>query len=618
MPAPPHENQQKLSSGLELEPGEALYRALTESSRDSIKMLDLEGRLLSMNTSGQHLMEIADLRRWLGKPWIDLWAGEHRDKVRHALLEARQGRTGRFEAYRSTIRGRPKWWDVIVSSINNDQGDPVQLLAVARDITDRKRAEDAVRFVAEASYAVTESLEYEETMTNVVAILVPELADWCAIDIVQDDGTLELAAVRHSSQEKSELARTLRTKYPLDPKAPAGVYEVLRTGEPWTISYLSDEELRALSRDEEQYRIMKSLGLFSFSCVPLKARGRTLGVMTVVSAESERTFDDGDLPLLMELGRICGLAVDNARLYDASRNELRERRKVERKLRDLNETLESRVAEKTDDLRKVNESLIGEVRERRRAERRLEEANRQLKIRNRELQEFAYAASHDLQEPLRKIRTFTGLLRSDFEEALPTEGQEYLDRIEHAATRMSQLISDLLEYSRVQTRQRTPELTDLNQVLEEVLLDLEVPIDESRAEIQVDHLPRIDADPSQMRQLFQNLVSNALKFRRPGVPPRIRVTAEPVDSALRPTWSISVSDNGIGFEDAHAERIFTPFQRLHSRTKYSGSGIGLAICRRIVERHDGTISARSNPDEGATFNFTLPARQPNPEPVPET
>lgn len=617
MPPSPQDGEGLIFEGSDTEHGQSLYRVLVESSRDSIKILDLDGRLLTMNSSGQHLMEISDLRKWIGKPWIDLWAGEHGDKVRHALEEARNGMTGRFEAYRPTTKGRPKWWDVIVSPIFGNDGHPHRLLAIARDITDRKRAEDAIRYVAEASFAVTESLEYEETVTNVVNVLVPGLADWCAIDVRKDDGSLTLAAIAHSDVAKMDYARDLRRRFPPRPDAPIGAYSVLRSGEPIVLSEISDEMLQETVLSDEHYDLIKKLGLHSYAAAPLKARGQTFGVMTVVSAESGRTFDEGDLPLLVELGRICGLAMDNARLYNASRSELRERRKVERKLRDLNETLEARVAEKTEDLRRVNESLTGEVRERRRAERRLEEANRQLKLRNRELQEFAYAASHDLQEPLRKIRSFADLMRSDLEGQLPPMGREYLDRIDHAAVRMSQLIRDLLEYSRVQTRRRETESTDLNRILEEVLLDLEVPIKETNAEIQADRLPVIEADASQMRQLFQNLISNALKFRRPEIAPFIRITADQNDGTNDGSWRIAFADNGIGFEDEHANRIFTPFQRLHSQAKYSGTGIGLAICRRIVERHDGTISAESNPNEGATFIVTLPVRQHHAEPISE-
>lgn len=588
---------------------EALYHALVESSRDSIKLLDLEGNLLSMNSSGQHLMEISELRRWLGKPWADLWAGEHRDKVHLALEQARNGKTGRFEGYRPTTLGRPKWWDVVVSPVLGDDDEPRLILAIARDVTDRKRAEDAVRYVAQASFAVSESLDYEETMTNIASVLVPGLADWCAIDIVQEDGTMQAAAILHSDPKMVETAKQMRKRYPPQRGSEAGVYRVLQTGEPIVASEMPDELLRNAVQSEEHYKMIKSLGLHSYAAVPLKARGRTLGVMTVVSAESERTYDEGDLPLFLELGRICGLAVDNARLYKAARKELRERRKAERELRELNETLETRVTEKTEDLREANESLSREVREKRRAEKYLEQANHELKRRNVELQEFAYAASHDLQEPLRKIRSFADLMREDLESQLPAIGREYLDRMDHAALRMSQLIRDLLEYSRVQTRQRSTEQVNLNRVLDEVLLDLEVPVHESGVEIEADDLPEIEADSSQMRQLFQNLISNALKFRRDDVQPRIRISAESTSIDDRNAWKISVADNGIGFEEEQAARIFNPFQRLHSRAKYSGTGIGLAICRRIVERHEGTIAATSKEGEGATFTFTLPSQQ---------
>ena len=223
---------------------------------------------------------------------------------------------------------------------------------------------------------------------------------------------------------------------------------------------------------------------------------------------------------------------------------------------------------------------------------------------NRELQDFASVASHDLQEPLRKIQAFGDRLKSKCDELSP-EGQIYLDRMQNAAGRMSILINDLLEFSRVTTKALPFQPVDLNRIAREVLSDLETRLEESGGSVELENLPTLDADALQMRQLFQNLLGNALKFGQPGVAPAVKVGAQIVGTVAR----ISVEDNGIGFEQKYVDRIFTVFQRLHARSEYEGTGIGLAICRKIVERHGGVISAISAPGKGATFVVELPLRQ---------
>jgi light-regulated signal transduction histidine kinase (bacteriophytochrome) len=228
--------------------------------------------------------------------------------------------------------------------------------------------------------------------------------------------------------------------------------------------------------------------------------------------------------------------------------------------------------------------------------------------RNNELQSFASAASHDLQEPLRKVKTFIELLKEEIPDARPA-ALDYMGRIEAGAMRMSQFITDLLMLSRVSTRGDTFRRINLNQVLTEVLSDLDVQIRETRGHIETNSLCVLDADALQMRQVFQNLIGNALKFHHENEPPRIRISCEKMDEGQdAPSWRITVKDNGIGFEQQHAERIFHPFQRLHGRSEYPGTGMGLAIVRRIVERHAGSITARSTPGAGSTFILTLPER----------
>ncbi len=240
----------------------------------------------------------------------------------------------------------------------------------------------------------------------------------------------------------------------------------------------------------------------------------------------------------------------------------------------------------------------------------LQQLNVQLEQRNRELQEFAYVASHDLQEPLRKISTFADLLVSDHGGDLHPTGRLYIDRIQDAAARMSHLIRDVLAYSRVQTRGRAFAPVDLNAVLQGVLGDLSVAIDESEAMVSSGPLPVLRADATQMHQLLLNLIGNALKFRSPERPPRIRVAAREGRSAAGAVALLDVEDNGVGFDPRYVDRIFNPFQRLHDRSAYAGTGIGLAICRGIAERHGGLIHAHSRPGEGSVFTVELPLDPP--------
>jgi len=249
--------------------------------------------------------------------------------------------------------------------------------------------------------------------------------------------------------------------------------------------------------------------------------------------------------------------------------------------------------------------IMRDITQDRQAELQFEDYARRLEISNRELTDFAFVASHDLQEPLRKILAFGERLKVGQGDRLTAEGLDHLKRMQNAAIRMQTLIRDLLDYSRVTTKGQPPEPVDLNKVLTEVLSDLHLRIQETGALIEVPAFPVVAGDPTQLRQLFQNLLGNALKYHRTGVPPVVSITVEPsTDSPCR----FVVRDNGIGFEPRHAEKIFEIFQRLHGRGEFEGTGIGLAICRKIVARHGGTITAEGCPGEGATFTITFPDR----------
>jgi signal transduction histidine kinase len=248
---------------------------------------------------------------------------------------------------------------------------------------------------------------------------------------------------------------------------------------------------------------------------------------------------------------------------------------------------------------------FSDITERKRAEETLAAYARDLERSNRDLQEFAFVASHDLQEPLRKIETFGSLLLETTAN-LNEHQRDLVTRMDKSTNRMRSMVDGLLQLSRLETHAQPFQRVNLNEVIKEVLSDLEAQIRRTGGTVEVCDLPVIEADPQQMRRFFQNLIGNALKFQPPGGKPRVKVCPEQDAPGF---IKILVADNGIGFDEAHATHLFEPFKRLVGKSEYEGSGMGLAICRKIVERHNGEITVRSQPGQGTTFIVTLPIHQ---------
>jgi len=252
--------------------------------------------------------------------------------------------------------------------------------------------------------------------------------------------------------------------------------------------------------------------------------------------------------------------------------------------------------------RRVFTAVLRDSTERKRTEEALARQAAELSRSNADLEQFAYVASHDLQEPLRMVASYTQLLARRYGSQLDEDAREFIGFAVDGVTRMQSLINDLLAYSRVGTRGHDFAATDVGAIVRQVIVTLRPVIEETGAEITSDEMPTVKADPGQLVQLFQNLLANALKFRRPDTHPRIHFGARRVDHG----WEFTVRDNGIGIETEYADRIFVIFQRLHSRAEYPGTGIGLAICKKIVERHGGRIRMESSPGNGTMFVFDIP------------
>lgn len=515
---------------------------------------------------------------------------DDRKRISAIIQDTVAARSSFEEEYRTmTSEGEVRWVIARGRVEIDENGKPERFPGVVVDISERKIAEQNLRYLSEVSAVLAASLDYSKTLQAVARLAVPELADWCSIDMLED-GVIRQVAIAHQDPDKVTWAKQLREQMPVSLNDKSGAAAVIRTGKPEFIPTITNDMLAAMV-DNDQLQLAQDLHLTSVIVVPLTVRGKTIGALTLVSSDLKRHYRIEDLHTAMETANRASAAIANAEAYQTAQNEIEARIVLEEQLREVNEQLEVRVARRTAELEESNDNLLRS---------------------NRELQDFAYVASHDLQEPLRKIQAFGNLLEEEFGDGLG-EGRDYLERMRNAASRMSILIEDLLSFSRITTKANPLAKVDLKLICSEVLEDLEVRISETKAVVTVDDLPTVEADRLQMRQLLQNLIGNALKFAKPDTPPKIRVYSEAVmdkstakKNATIKYYRIMVEDKGIGFDEKYLDRIFSVFQRLHGKEAYQGTGIGLAICRKIVERHGGTITAKSQIEKGSTFIITLP------------
>lgn len=502
--------------------------------------------------------------------------------------------------------GEKRYVEISVAPIKNEQGDIVQVVHVARDITERKEAEKALaayaadtesknvelerrsvqlQAAAEVGHIVT-SIRDLDQLLPLVTNLVNERFDFYHVAIFLMDKTGEQAILQAANKEGKAHPAVLGHKIRVGEKGMVG--RVLQTKEP------------RIALDVTKDATFNPFALLpdtrSEITLPLIANGRLLGVLDVQSKETAALTEEDIVVLQVLANQVVG-AIENARIFQA-------------------------IQEHTAELALANTSLKKQIRERQRAEKALKSYAVKLERNNRELEDLTYIASHDLQEPLRKLRTFGSRLQTRYSRELGNKGGDYVIRMQNAAAQMQALLNDLIMYLSITTKARPFAPVNLNQIMQVVLADLSFDLEERDGQVAVDDLPTIEADPLQIQQMLQQLLSNALKFSHPDKPPVVTVQGHYLAEEEKPQmedgqvtgwYQLAVTDNGIGFDEKYQERIFTVFERLHGQEMYTGTGMGLSICRKIVERHGGIITAQSKPGKGTSIIITLPTAQPEHE-----
>lgn len=539
-----------------------------------------------------------------GHGWLDFYHPDDRSRVerewRRAIKTKKQYEV-ECRIYHADMDGY-RWVIGRALPFFDESGAIIKWYGTCTDIDDQKHSADVQTFLSDISKELSTTLDYKKMLKKITRLAVPTVADWCTIDLYDGQKGFEQVSVAHTNPQHIEQVLAYRKHNPVNINDPTGLANVMRTGKSEYYPTISNDMIEHYIKDPDRLAFMKSLDLHSIIIAPICVSNKPIGGLSFVTSDSGRYYDEDDLAMVEELAARVSLAITNSKLYADSLSDLKNRQNLEQELLVEKQKLESRVKERTKQLQLTNEGLREEITKRRQVEAELEGRREDLERSNAELEDFAYVASHDLQEPLRKIQAFSNLLVSEYGEQLG-EGSQYVDRMNAAALRMSTLIQDLLTFSRVTTKREQPQKVSLREIVSDVLQDLEARIEDVDGTVIVNRLPSILADPTHMRQLFQNLIGNALKFHQADLPPVVKVSA---DNSHKTFLEVRVSDNGIGFDQKYLDRIFAVFQRLHGRDTYDGTGIGLAVCRKIVDRYGGTITAESEKNKGATFIVRLP------------
>jgi PAS domain S-box-containing protein len=581
---------------------ESRFRSLVDASAQVVWTTSADGEFVEPQASWAAYTGTS-WDEYRGGGWIACVHPDDRPRVAAEWNQALRTRRVLEVEYR-LCRADGEWRHVAVRAVPvMDPGGRVrEWVGAVTNVTERKEAESARDFLAEASRVLASSLDTGTTLRTVARLAVPTLADWCAVDVLTDDGELERLAVEHVDPEKVRLAREIEERWPSDPAAPQGVHQVLRTGEAEMMPQIPRELLTAGARDPEHLRMIEALGLRSYICVPLTVRRRVLGALTLVHAESGRSYTPADLALAEELARRAAVAIDNARLFTETEES---RHQLEQQTAELEEA-QAEMEMAHDELQRANEDLAERTKESERAREAADEANAAKSS-------FLATMSHELRTPLNAIAGYTQLIDMGIHGPVTDAQREALDKIHRNQTHLLGLINDVLNFAKIEAGQVQYDVDDvpLNATLATVEALVEPQLRAKGLRYRYgggDPFVTVHADRERMEQVVLNLLSNAIKFTDGGG--EVELSWDASGGAVR----IHVRDTGRGIPPDKLEAIFEPFIQVDPALTRSaeGTGLGLAISRDLARAMKGDLSARSTPGQGSVFTLTLPLGRPVP------
>ncbi|HEX8906508.1 MAG TPA: ATP-binding protein [Longimicrobiaceae bacterium] len=583
------------------------YRSLVVATAQIIWNTDAKGEFATEQPEWAAFTGTT-FEEYRGWKWLECVHPADREQAAATWRAALESRTV-YEAEYRLIRHDGQYRDMQVRAVpvQEPNGRVREWVGAESDVTERRKAERSAQFLAEASRVLASSLDYATTLRSVARLAVPELADWCAVDLLAEGGGLERVAVEHQDPAKIEFVHRLQERYPGDMGTERGLPAVIRTGKADMMAEIPEEMLLAAARGPEHLALIRELGLKSYIVVPLIARDRTLGAITLVHAESGRRYDQQDLELAEELARRAAVAIDNARLYYETEEA---RAQLEQQAAELQEA-QAEMERAHGELQRANDELVARTEEAERAREAADEANAAKSA-------FLATMSHELRTPLNAIAGYAQLLEMGIHGEITETQREYLEKIRRNQTHLLGLINDVLNFAKIEAGQVQYEIG-------------QVPVDETLAAVEALIEPQVRArrhhyayrrgdpavtaraDRDRVEQIVLNLLSNAVKFTSPGG--RIVMEWEADDGRVR----IRVRDSGRGIPADKLPAIFEPFVQVDPTLTRSseGTGLGLAISRDLARAMKGDLTVESREGVGSTFTLTLPRGPDRPVPARE-